>query len=250
MNLMKKMFRRFLVYTVWLSISILATSATAQDEATNELPQAPTPQQGQAVNPAQGRPGGLQNYGSVSVNDILPPQTIGEKLRKTAIDSFSPSTFVIRAAVAGVDEARNSIPEFHQGAAGYGRYYWHSLTDSVVETALVEFVIPVATHEDTRYYRLGSGGIVKRTAFAVKRVVVIRNDAGRDTFNISEVVGAGAAAGISNLYYPRRVRTLDDTVENWGLNVAIDAAGFVAREFLPDVIERFSHHDSKAGGSR
>jgi hypothetical protein len=123
------------------------------------------------------------------------------------------------------------------------------MTDSVVETALVEFIVPVATHEDTRYYRLGSGGVVKRTAFAVKRVLVIRNDAGQDTFNFSEIVGSGAAAGISNFYYPRSQRTLDSTVENWGLNVAIDAAGFVAREFLPDVMEKLSHHDSKSGES-
>src|ERR1035441_568511 len=75
-------------------------------------------------------------------------------------DDFGPSTFVIRAAVAGADEARNSIPEFHEGAAGFGRYYWHSLADYVVENTLVEFVVPVATHEDTRYYRLGSGGVM------------------------------------------------------------------------------------------
>jgi hypothetical protein len=111
---------------------------------------------------------------------------------------------------------------------------------------LVEFVVPVATHEDTRYYRLGSGGVVKRSAFAVKRVFVIRSDAGKDTFNFSEIVGAGAAAGISNLYYPSRERTFENTADNWGLNVGIDAAGFVAREFLPDVMHRLFHHDSKA----
>ncbi len=161
------------------------------------------------------------------------------------IDDFGPSTFVIRAAVAGVDEARNSIPEFHQGGAGYGRYYWHSLADSVVENTLVEFIVPVATHEDTRYYRLGSGGFVKRTAFAVKRVVVIRTDAGNNTFNFSEIVGAGAGAGISNLYYPRRERTFENTAETWGLNVGIDAATFVVREFLPDITHALFHHDSK-----
>lgn len=191
----------------------------------------------------------LSNYGSVSVNDKLPSQTVGEKFKMAATDSFGPSTFVVRAAVAGVDEARNSIPEFHQGGAGFGRYYWHSLVDSVVETTLVEFVVPVATHEDTRYYRLGSGGVAKRTIYAAKRVVVTRSDAGKDTFNFSEIVGAGAAAGISNLYYPSRERTLDSTVENWGLNVAIDAVGFVSREFLPDVMHSLFHHDSKAVGS-
>ncbi len=65
----------------------------------------------------------LSNYGSVSVNENLPPQTAGEKFKMAIKDDFGPSTFVIRAAVAGVDLERNSIPEFHEGGAGYGRYY-------------------------------------------------------------------------------------------------------------------------------
>ena len=164
-------------------------------------------------------------------------------------DDFGPSTFVIRAVVAGVDLERNSIPEFHQGGAGFGRYYWHSMADSVVENTLVEGIVPVITHEDTRYYRMGSGGAMKRTAYALKRVVVIRSDSGGNTFNFSEIVGAGAGAGISNLYYPRRERTFENTATTWGLNVGIDGATFVVREFLPDVMHALFHHDSKAGAS-
>jgi hypothetical protein len=242
---MKKLFGRFRVFAACLSLLMLAASAKAQAIAASELPQAPTPQQGQppasTEAPKNEHGGILSNYGSFSVNEKLPPQTVGEKFKMAAIDSFGPSTFGVRAAVAGVDEARNSIPEFHQGGAGFGRYYWHSMVDSVVETTMVEFIVPVATHEDTRYYRLGSGSVAKRTLFAVKRVFVIRCDAGNNTFNFSEIVGAGAAAGISNLYYPSRERTFDNTVESWGLNVAIDAGSFVAREFLPDVMHALFH---------
>lgn len=220
--------------TLTLCVSLLLPAcAPAQ-----ELPQAPAAQQ-----PAE-HGGILSNYGSVSVNDHLPPQTVGQKFKMAAIDSFAPSTFAVRAVVAGVDEARDSIPEFHQGAAGYGRYYWHSMTDSAIETILVEFVVPVATHEDTRYYRLGSGGVTKRTLYAVRRVFVTRRDGGGETFNVSEIVGSGAGAGISNLYYPRPERTFGNTAESWGLNVGIDALGFAAREFMPDVVHALFHHDS------
>ena len=229
---------------------MLSAFATAQEVALSDLPQAPAPQQGNAAGPPgaseRAHGGFFSNYGSVSVNDKLPPQTAGEKFKMAIKDDFGPSTFVIRAAVAGADEARNSIPEFHEGGAGFGRYYWHSLADSVVENTLVEFVVPVATHEDTRYYRLGSGGVMKRTAYAVKRVVVIRSDAGGDTFNFSEIVGAVAGAGISNLYYPRRERTFKNTAETCGLNVGIDGVTFVVREFLPDVMHALFHRDSKA----
>ena len=246
---MQKSPRLSCTLAVCLSVLLLSAFATAQEVAGSTLPQAPSPQPEQQARPVDHRgehEGILSNYGSVSVNEKLPPQTAGEKFKMAIKDDFGPSTFVIRAAVAGVDEARNSIPEFHEGGAGFGRYYWHSLADSAVENTLVEFVVPVATHEDTRYYRLGSGGVVKRTAYAVKRVVVIRSDAGGDTFNFSEIVGAGAGAGISNLYYPRRERTFKNTAETCGLNIGIDGATFVVREFLPDVMHALFHRDSKA----
>jgi hypothetical protein len=247
---MKRTSRHIRMFAACMSLLCIPAFARAQEFAASELPQAPAPQQSQpTVPPEQPKDehGGIfSNYASASVNVKLPPQTVGEKFKMAVTDDFGPSTFVIRAAVAAVDESRNSIPEFHQGGAGYGRYYWHSLADSVVENTLVEFIVPVATHEDTRYYRLGTGGFVKRTAFAVKRVVVIRTDAGKDTFNFSEIVGAGAGAGISNLYYPKPERTFENTAETWGLNVAIDGATFVVREFLPDITHALFHHDSKA----
>jgi hypothetical protein len=73
--------------------------------------------------------------------------------------------------------------------------------------------------------------------------VVTRNDAGHETFNASEVVGAGAAAGISNLYYPSKERTLTNTVYKWSTNVGIDAASFMIREFWPDINRSLFHGD-------
>jgi hypothetical protein len=48
-------------------------------------------------------------------------------------------------------------------------------------------------------------------------------------------VGSGAASGISSLYYPSRERSFSNTAEEWGLDVGIDSASFVFREFWPDV---------------
>jgi len=38
-------------------------------------------------------------------------------------DSFDYSSFIYVGILAGVAQAQNSYPEFHQGAAGYGRFY-------------------------------------------------------------------------------------------------------------------------------
>ena len=70
-----------------------------------------------------------------------------------------------------------------------------------------------------------------------------RWDAGNPTFNISEVVGAGVSAGISSTYYPTRERSFSNTGSQWGVNVAIDAMAFVAKEFWPDINHRLFHSD-------
>ena len=51
-------------------------------------------------------------------------------------------------------------PEFHQGAAGDGRYYWHSFVDQTVGNYFTEAIVPTLTHEDPRYYTLGHGGLL------------------------------------------------------------------------------------------
>jgi hypothetical protein len=55
------------------------------------------------------------------------------------------------------------------------------------------------------------------------------------------VVGAGASSGLSNLYYPAASRSVGNTGKQWGLDVGIDAASFVFREFWPDVNHALFH---------
>ncbi len=183
----------------------------------------------------------IPNFRAVSANQKLPPQTRKEKLLTATEDSFDYSAILLPAVLAGYSQLTNATPEFHQGAAGYARYFWHSYVDQAVENYSVEAIGPILTHQDNRYYTLGKGGFFKRTGYALSRVVITRNDAGHETFNSSEVIGAGAAAGISNLYYPSAERTFGNTGSKWGLNVGVDAATFVFKEFWPNINNAFFH---------
>lgn len=183
----------------------------------------------------------VPNFRSVSVDVKLPPESAEEKFKESTQDAFDYSDFVFVAMLAGVGQAENSYPEFGQGAVGYGRYYWHSLADQIDEDYQVEFLFPVALHQDPRYYTLGRGGFLKRAGYAFSRIVVTRTDAGNETFNTSEVVGAGAAAGISGLYYPSPERTWTKTGQRWVVDVGLDGATFIFQEFWPDINSRFFH---------
>ena len=183
----------------------------------------------------------VPNFRSVSADQHLPPQTVKDKFKTATLDSFDYSSFIFVGMQAGIAQARNSYPEFRQGAVGYGRYYWHTLADTVDENLWVEFLIPATLHEDNRYYTLGRGNAGKRLAYSFSRIAITRTDGGSETFNAAEIVGAGAAAGISGLYYPSRERTFTKTYQRWATNLLIDGGTFVFKEFWPDINDRFFH---------
>jgi hypothetical protein len=183
----------------------------------------------------------VPNFRAVSADVHLPRQTVKEKFKTASQDSFDYSSFIFVGLQAGLGQANNSYPEFHQGAAGYGRYYWHTFADATDENLWVEFLIPSALRQDTRYYTLGHGGFAKRLVYSFTRIAITRTDAGGETFNASEILGAGTAAGISNLYYPSQERTWVKSYQRWITNVAIDDGVFMFREFWPDINNKFFH---------
>jgi hypothetical protein len=183
----------------------------------------------------------VPNFRSVSVDEKLPPQSTKEKFMTTTLDSFDYSAFIFAGAIAGVSFAQNSYPEFHQGAAGYGRYYWHTLADQAVENYNVEFIYPAVLRQDSRYYTLGHGGLIKRAGYSFSRVLITRTDSGNETFNASEIMGAGSASAISSLYYPGRERTWTKIGQHWLTNVSLDGLTFIFKEFWPDVNSAVFH---------
>ncbi|ADV82553.1 hypothetical protein [Terriglobus saanensis] len=190
-----------------------------------------------SAQPLDDRPGTsfFSTFRSYDAAIQLGPQTPREKLAVGISSSFGPSGILFSGAKAGLGQASNTYPAFRQGAQGYGRYYWHAFADQAVENITVQSLLPIALKQDSRYYGLGHGGIARRTGYALSRVLITRTDGQRQTFNASEVIGAGAAAGISTAYYPDQYRTWTKTGQRWLSNVLVDGGFMVVREFWPDV---------------
>jgi hypothetical protein len=106
---------------------------------------------------------------------------------------------------------------------------------------MAEAIVPAVTKEDPRYYTLGKGGFFNRTGYAVSRLFITRTDAGKNTFNFSEIVGAGTAAGIGNAYYPPQSNPWVKTYQRWGTQVALDGVFNVLKEFWPDINRAVFH---------
>jgi hypothetical protein len=239
---------------VLAALLLSAAGASAQESATlPDAPQADLQQGAQQQSAPTQSPGGaapqqtkrilgiIPNFRAVTADEKLPPLTVKEKFMDTTHDSFDYSSILLPVLIAGYSQADNATPEFGHGAPAFGRYLWHAGVDQTVENYMVGFVVPVMTHEDIRYYTLGRGGFWKRTGYALSRAAITRNDAAKEEFNVSEIVGAGAAAGLSNLYYPEQKRGLSNTMQQWGTDVGFDAMTFVLQEFWPDINQKFFH---------
>jgi hypothetical protein len=229
--------------TLWVAV-VLMLCVVSQAAGQSDLPDAPLVQSGDAQAPQTSATQAQQtsrilgifpNFRAVSTTEHLPAQTMREKFVTATQDSFDYSALFVPTVLAAGNLARNATPEFGKGAGAYGQYWWHGALDQTSENYMVEFVVPALTHQDTRYYTLGHGGFFRRTGYALSRAAVTRTDAGNEAFNVSEVLGAGMAAGLSNAYYPAAERTVGNTMGQWALDVGIDAGTFFVKEFWPDV---------------
>ncbi len=220
--------------TVAIALITLGLAVPAISQ-TSSPPDAPPPQNNSQGKPSRRTPGIMGGRRTVAADTEAPPLSAKDKFVLATRNSFDWTSLVRAGLVAGIGQARDSYPEFHQGAAGFGRYYWHAYADQAVSNYFTQFIVPAATHEDPRYYVRGDGGFFSRTGYALSRLVVTRTDSGHQTVNLAEIMGSGAAAGVSSRYYPQPERTWTKTGHRWLTQVGIDGALNVLQEFWPNI---------------
>ena len=71
------------------------------------------------------------------------------------------------------------------------------------------------------------------------QIFVTHSDSGKRQFNYSEVVGNSVAVAISNSYYENH-RDVSDNVSELGMQLGVDMASNVLKEFWPDIARKFS----------
>jgi len=188
--------------------------------------------------------GVLPNYRTARTSTEYVPLTARQKLYIGMKDSTDYPIYFISGAFAALNQLDNNNPSFGQGMKGYGKRYAASLADQAIGNMLAESLLPVALHEDPRYFQLLSGPSGHRVLYAMSRIFVTKTDSGGSRINTSELLGNGIAVGISNLYY-RDNRNVDDNLEKWGTQIATDMFSNVLKEFWPDIKRHYfsKHHD-------
>jgi hypothetical protein len=166
------------------------------------------------------------------------PLTPGEKFKIATEDSFDRGTVALAVLFGGEGQLTNSNRSFGQGAAGFGRYFGASYGDFVIGDYMTEAVFPTLLHQDPRYFRHGTGSGWSRLRYAMGQVFWTHRDSGGMQFNYSEVIGNSTAVAISNAYYVNN-RTASDATSRLGMQLGVDMAANILKEFWPDLERKF-----------
>jgi hypothetical protein len=183
--------------------------------------------------------GFIPNFYVSYQQDALPlrPKQKFELAWKTSID---PVTFAATGAFAGVQQAQNEFSGYGQGAHGYAKRYGAAYGDAVIGTMIGGAILPSLLKQDPRYFYKGTGSTRSRIMYALANAVICKGDNGHWQFDYSGILGALAAGGISNLYYPASSRNgAGLTFENTLIGIGGSAVGNLFQEFL---IRRLTPH--------
>lgn len=221
---------RFAIAVCFCAAAIAQESA-ADSQAPAAKPPADTPQDKRVF-------GVLPNYRGANLSDKFVPLTARQKMRIGFKDSTDYPVFLTAIGFAGLYQLENSHPSFGQGMAGFGKRYGTAIADQSIGNILTESLMPIAFHEDPRYFRLGTGSVGRRIGYAASRIFVTYTDSGHKRFNFSEVIGNAAAAGIANAYY-KDERGFNDNFQRLYTSLATDAVSQILKEFWPDIKRKY-----------
>jgi hypothetical protein len=180
----------------------------------------------------------IPNFRAAALPVPYQPISVKEKFHIATQDTFDRGTFALAALFAGENMLSNDNRSFGQGVEGYSKYLGASYASFAIGNYMTEGVFPTVLHQDPRYFRRGRGRVMSRLGYSIGQIFVTHRDSGRLDFNYSEILGNSAAVAISNIYYKDN-RTAHDAVSSLGVQVGVDMAANVLREFWPDLERKF-----------
>jgi hypothetical protein len=201
------------------------------------LPDAPLPADAEPV--AESSP--VERTSEVLASDPYRPLTAHQKWDHFLHRTYSSATFLGVAEGTVFSRATGGFM-YCCGIGSWGEQYASGLADTESRQFFGNFLFPTLLKQDPRYFPKRKGSAMGRGWYAATRVLVTRNDSGREMFNYSEVLGVAFTKALSNAYYPERDRGGMNTTLNILGTIQSDATSNLIREFWPDITKMVHKH--------
>ncbi|MGJ5818722.1 hypothetical protein [Paludibaculum fermentans] len=169
--------------------------------------------------------------GSAGTTGYTKP-TEATKLRNYLFSAFGPYPIVGAAFAAGISQAGNGIPEWGQGAEGYGKRMGSNFGIAAVSTT-TRYALSAAFKEDAVYYPCECKGTLPRLRHAVfSSVTARRGEDGHRVFSFPAIVApyVGSATAVYG-WYPDRY-SAKDAFRMGNYSLLANVGGNIAMEFL------------------
>src|SRR5262249_5415457 len=156
---------------------------------------------------------------SQTASELLTPKTSSDYVPLSARckfdlflrQTYSPYTFASAGFQATLAQATAQWPHYGGGVQGWGKRFCSTLADPESRRFIQGFALSTVLHQDPRYFPSNKKRILARIWYAATRVIVVKSDQGRGTFNSAEFLGALFTSSLENAYYPRPDRTFGAT---------------------------------------
>ena len=74
--------------------------------------------------------------------------------------------------------------------------------------------------------------------YSAERIVITRNDPGKDVFNTSGLLGPLAGEALANVYLPQSEQMVGKTAERYAIDLAWQIGGNMFRNYWPTFFKR------------
>jgi hypothetical protein len=163
-----------------------------------------------------------------------------EKIHYYLKSTYGPSSLAFSMANAGINQARDTVPEWGQGMQGYSKRFASSFGQKAIERT-IDLGLKTTFHEDLRYFRLGQNGIWQRSFYAFGQVYIAHKDSRGTRPNYTWFASAFGASYISRHWHPDSYHNWGERLSDFAASIGLKIAQNFLDEFWPD-FKRMLHH--------
>jgi hypothetical protein len=185
----------------------------------------------------------IPDYGTVEDSSKpVAAMTAREKWNLAWRETYDPYNIATAAMTAAFSQRGNQTPKYGEGWDNYGKRFGAAIGDFGTQNFFSAGLFAVILHQDPRYFRKGpSAKFVPRVVYSVSRLLICRDDSGKEVLNTSNLAGMSLGIAASNVYYPSASRTGTVMAGRVETSLFGGLTGNLMSEFWPDVEKRVFH---------